>query len=111
MQTMNISQSDEPLNKHNFASQHRLWLIQHCALAIMAALMVAVLLGTLNLGPFSKASIDTNSELPLNVNSSVRVTLQLISTILYFRLSLPPMRPICSVNCYKYCEIFSSLYR
>ena len=38
----------------------------------MAALMVAALLGTLNLGPFSKASIDTNSELPLNVNSSVR---------------------------------------
>ena len=72
MQTMNISQSDEPLNKHNFASQHRLWLIQHCALAIMAALMVAALLGTLNLGPFSKASIDMNSELPLNVNSLVR---------------------------------------
>lgn len=72
MQTMNISQSDEPLSKHNFAFQHRLWIIQHCALAIMAALIVAALLGTLNLGPFSKASIDTNAEIPLNINSSVR---------------------------------------
>jgi len=70
MQTMNISQSDEPLSKHNLAFQHRLWVIQHCALAIMAALMVAALLGTLNLGPFSKASIDT--KLPLNVNSLMR---------------------------------------
>ena len=72
MQTMNISQSDEPLNKHNLAFQHRLWIIQQCALAIMAALMVAVLLGTLNLGPFSNSSIDRNAELPLNVNRLVR---------------------------------------
>jgi hypothetical protein len=66
---MNISQSDESPSKHNFAFQHRLWIIQHCALAIMAALIVAALLGTLNLGPFSKSSINTNAELPLNVNS------------------------------------------
>jgi hypothetical protein len=72
MQTMNISQSDEPLSKHNFAFQRRLWIIQHCVLAIMAALVVAALTGTLNLGPFSKSSIDTNAELPLNVNSLVR---------------------------------------
>lgn len=72
MQTMNISQSNEPLSKHNLAFQHRLWIIQHCALAIMAAFMIAALLGTLNLGPFSKSSVDTNAELPLNVNSLVR---------------------------------------
>ena len=72
VQTMNISQSDEPLSKYNFAFRHRLWIIQHCSLAIIAAFMVAVLLGTLNLGPFSKASIDTNSEIPLNDDSSVR---------------------------------------
>jgi len=72
MKTMKISQSSELLNKHNFAFQHRLWIIQHCGLAIMAALIVAVLLGILNLGPFSKTSIYTNSELPLTEDSSVR---------------------------------------
>jgi hypothetical protein len=69
---MDVSQSNEPLSKDNLAFQHRLWVIQHCALAIMAALMVAALLGTLNLGPFSKSSINTNAELPLNVNSFAR---------------------------------------
>ncbi len=72
MQMMNISQNDEPVSKYDFAFQHRLWIIQHCGLAIIAAFIVAALLGTLNLGPFSKASIDTNSELPLNNDSSVR---------------------------------------
>jgi hypothetical protein len=71
MLTMNIPEGDEPLSKYKFAFQHRLWIIQHCGLAIIAAFMVAVLLGTLNLGPFSKASIATNSEIP-NAASSVR---------------------------------------
>jgi hypothetical protein len=71
MKMMKISQSNELLSKHDFAFQHRLWLIQHCGLAIMAALMVAVLLGIFNLGPFSKASVYTNSELLLNEDSSV----------------------------------------
>jgi hypothetical protein len=71
MKMMKISQSSEPLSKHDFAFQHRLWIIQHCGLAIMAAFVVAVLLGTLNLGPFGNAS-NTNSKLPINEDSLMR---------------------------------------
>jgi hypothetical protein len=71
MKMMKISQSSELLSKHDFAFQHRLWIIQHCGLAITAAFMVAALLGIFNLGPFSKASVHTTSELLLNEDSSM----------------------------------------
>jgi hypothetical protein len=88
MQKTNISQSDEPLSKHNFAFQHRLWIIEHCVLAIMAALMVAALLGTLNLGPFSKSSINTNAELAFNANGLVRR--DATTNLYYYYLILSP---------------------
>lgn len=68
MQTRNMLQNDRPVSERNLAFQHRVWIIQQCSLAIMAAFAVAVLLGTVNLGPFSKDSMSTNAELPRDEN-------------------------------------------